>query len=373
VPTIEPAALPPRRGLPAMPRFLVVLVGLAAAVVVVTGARSAASLIGPVFLALVVTITAHPMRAPLERYLPGWVSTVACILVVNALMIGLLCVLVVAGARFASLLPEYEAKFDAQIDKVTAHLHSLSISQDQTQNLSDHLDLGRLTSVVTSALGEILGVLSSLVFILALVMFMTIDGSAFPKRLAAAAAVRPDLMTAIGQFARGTRRYLLVSTVFGLIVAVCDTVALAIMGVPAPLLWGLVAFLTNYIPNIGFIIGLVPPAILAGLDSGFGMLVAVVVVYCLLNLVIQSMIQPKVVGDAVGLSTTLTFLSLVFWTWVIGPLGAILAIPLSLFVKAVLVDADPSVRWLQPLVSNRDPDDPTDPSTGRASDSSPAT
>lgn len=81
---------------------------------------------------------------------------------------------------------------------------------------------------------------------------------------------------------------------------------------------------------------------------------AVIAAYCVLNVVIQSVIQPKVVGDAVGLSTTLSFFSLVFWTWVVGPLGALLAIPLTLFAKALLVDADPATRWMRPLISNKD-------------------
>ncbi|WP_017933644.1 AI-2E family transporter [Nocardioides sp. Iso805N] len=350
-----------QRALPGLPRILVVLLGLAAAVVVIAGARGAASLIGPIFLALVVTIAAHPLRTMLDRHVPRWVSTTVCLLVVNLLLIGLACTLVIAVARFASLLPEYEAKFNEQLNQLTAHLHTLSISTDQIDNLRDHLDLGKLTGAVTAALSGIFGALSSVLFIVALVFFMTIDGSAFPSRLAEAAKAKPTLVEAVEDFCHGTRRYLLVSTVFGLIVAVCDTVALAIMGVPAPLLWGLLAFLTNYIPNIGFIIGLVPPAVLAGLDSGLGLMLAVVAVYCLLNLVIQSAIQPKVVGDAVGLSTTLTFVSLVFWSWVIGPLGAILAIPLSLLVKALLIDADPGSRWLRPLVSNREATTEPDP------------
>ncbi len=139
---------------------------------------------------------------------------------------------------------------------------------------------------------------------------------------------------------------------FGFIVAVLDTIALYLLDIPAPLLWGLLAFLTNYIPNIGFIIGLIPPAILGLLEGGPGLMLAVIAVYSVLNVIIQSGIQPKVVGDAVGLSTTLTFVSLVFWAWVLGPLGALLAIPLSLLVKAVLIDADPDSRWMVPLVSN---------------------
>ena len=104
-------------------------------------------------------------------------------------------------------------------------------------------------------------------------------------------------------------------------------------------------------------IGLIPPAVLALLDSGVGLMLAVIAVYCVLNLVIQSVIQPKIVGDAVGLSTTLTFVSLVFWSWIIGPGGTVLAVPLSLLVRALLVDADPRARWLTPIIANR-PDEP---------------
>ena len=150
------------------------------------------------------------------------------------------------------------------------------------------------------------------------------------------------------------RRYIVVSTLFGLVVALLDVGLLYWLGIPLPWLWGLLAFITNYIPNIGFIIGLVPPAVLALLEGGPGLMLTVIAIYCVLNLVIQSLIQPKIVGDAVGLSPTLSFLSLVFWTWVIGPLGAVLAVPLSLLVRAVLVDADPASRWLAPLVGGHD-------------------
>ncbi len=144
-----------------------------------------------------------------------------------------------------------------------------------------------------------------------------------------------------------------VSAGFGFIVAVIDGVALWIMDVPGAFVWAVLAFVTNFIPNIGFVIGVIPPAFIALLDSGPGLMVAVIVVYSVVNFLIQSVIQPRVVGDAVGLSPTLTFLSLVFWTWVVGPLGALLAVPLSLLTKALLVEADPRARWALPLISGK--------------------
>ena len=164
----------------------------------------------------------------------------------------------------------------------------------------------------------------------------------------------------------------MVSTIFGLIVAVLDTIALALIGIPLPVVWGLFSFITNYVPNIGFVIGLIPPALLGLLEGGPWMMLAVIAVYCVINVILQSVIQPKVVGDVVGLTATLSFVSLIFWTWVIGPLGAILAIPLSVLTKAVLLDMDPAAHWLSVLASPGSP--PADsPSAGRSSaDRSPA-
>jgi AI-2 transport protein TqsA len=132
--------------------------------------------------------------------------------------------------------------------------------------------------------------------------------------------------------------------VFGFIVAALDSTFLWVVGVPLPLLWGLLAFITNYIPNVGFIIGVIPPAVLGLLEGGPGLMIGVIVAYSVINFVIQSVVQPKFVSDAVNLSLTATFLSLVFWTFVIGPLGAIIAIPLTLLTKALLFDVDPSTR-----------------------------
>ena len=103
--------------------------------------------------------------------------------------------------------------------------------------------------------------------------------------------------------------------------------------------------------DLGLVLGLLPPALLALLQGWVRQAVLVIVAYSVINFVIQSLFQPKFVGDAVGLSVTLTFLSLVFWTFVIGRLGALLAVPLSLFAKALLVDADPNSRWRDPLIA----------------------
>jgi AI-2 transport protein TqsA len=342
-----------------LPRGLLIVLGLAATVVVVAGMKATASLLAPFFLALVLTIAVHPVGVALRRRgLPGWVGTLACGALAYAVLLGLAVSLVVAGARFASLLPRYESEFDDLVDNVRGWLHDAGVDETRASAMVDDLDLGRLAGFATDLLAEMLGIVSNLAFIVALLFFLVTDAAIFPGRLERLRADRTPVVDALTSFAHGTRRYLVVTTVFGLIVAVADTIVLWIIGVPAPLLWGLLAFITNYIPNVGFVIGLIPPAALALLDEGVGLMVAVIVTYCVLNLVIQSFIQPRYVGNAVGLSTSLTFLSLVFWSWVLGPLGALLAIPLSLFAKAVLVDVDPDNRWVRPLISGGRDDEP---------------
>jgi predicted PurR-regulated permease PerM len=111
----------------------------------------------------------------------------------------------------------------------------------------------------------------------------------------------------------------------------------------------LLAFITSYIPNLRFVIGLVPPALLALLQGRSKLMVSVVVTYSVINFVIQSIIEPKIMAEAVSHSLTLAFLSLVFWAFVIGPPGAVRAVPLTLLTKALLLDVDPNTRWISSL------------------------
>ena len=346
-----------------LPHGLVVLVGAAAAVIVLAGMRSVNGILGPAFLALVLTIVAHPIRTWLDKYTPSWVASLVCIVAAYLIVLGMAFSVVLAAAKFASLLPSYAGDFNQRVADLTDWLDSFGIDQKQIDKITSSFDISQLGGAVESILGATTSVLSNIALILALVLFMTMDGGSFPRQLTAVARVRPNLIEALTSFAHGTRTYLVVSTIFGLIVAVIDTVALAAMGIPAPLVWGVLAFITNYIPNIGFVIGLVPPAILALLEGGPGLMIAVIVVYSLINVIIQTVIQPKFVGDAVGLSTSLTFMSLIFWAWVLGPVGALLAIPMSLLAKALFVDTDPDAKWLRPLLSNKDEDPPAEPAT----------
>jgi predicted PurR-regulated permease PerM len=215
----------------------------------------------------------------------------------------------------------------------------------------DAIDPGQIVDLALSVLSGTLGVLGNLFFLITVLLFIAFDTDSTRRSLRTLGERFPNPVAALSSFAEGARSYMAVSAGFGLVVAVIDGVVLYVMDVPGAFVWAVLAFVTNFIPNIGFIIGVIPPALIALLDGGPGLMVAVIVVYSVVNFVIQSVIQPRVVGDKVGLSGTLTFLSLVFWTWVVGPVGALLAVPLTLLMKALLVEADPHLQWALPLIS----------------------
>lgn len=335
-----------------LPRGLIILLGAASVVITIAGIRSAAGIIGPTFLALVLTIAVHPLRGQVARLgLPEWVGTLVGIVGVYLVLLGLSVSLVLAVARFATLLPTYQDDFNQLVQAGTERLATYGVGDEQIQAITDAFDVGQVVGIAGTVLAGLLSLTSNLFFIITLLLFLGVDAAHFPAKLARWRDQREAVVTALHSFAGGTRQYLVVSTVFGFVVAILDTVFLAFTPVPVPLLWGLLAFITNYIPNIGFVIGLVPPAALALLEGGPGLMLLVIAVYSGLNFVIQSVVQPKFVGDAVGLSGTITFLSLVFWGWVLGAVGALLAVPLSLLVKAMLVDVDEDSSWLRPLLA----------------------
>jgi len=169
---------------------------------------------------------------------------------------------------------------------------------------------------------------------------------------------------ALADFTAGVRRYWVVTSVFGLIVAVLDVIVLLILGVPLALVWGIISFLTNYIPNVGFVIGIIPPALMALLAHGPTSALIVVIAYSVINFIIQSVIQPKFNGDAVGVTALVSFLSLLLWSAVLGPIGALLGLPATLFFKALLIDNDPDVRWFNVFIASEPTSaDPLDSST----------
>lgn len=353
-------------GAAGLPRGLAVLLTLAAAIVAVAGLRAFSETIGPLFLAVVVVVVLAPLQGVLiRRGAPAWLAAAALLAASFGVIVVILGSVAWAAIELVQLLSgeTYETRL-AQTQQDLADLaDEFGITGDDLDSIVDGIDLGAVASQLTSALSGVVGLLVTLSLIILMLLFAVMDSAKFSRSLEAIAADKPNVVEALRNFSRSTRSYFVVATVFGLIVAVLDVVALVLLGIPLALAWGVLSFITNYIPNVGFVLGLVPPALLGFFEGGWQLSFWVIVIYSVINVVIQSVIQPKFVGDAVGLSASLTFISLLFWAWVIGPLGALLAVPLTLLCKALLVDIDPTTQWAAPLISldTRSPPTPEAP------------
>lgn len=337
-----------------LPRGFAVLLTAAAAVILIAGLRSFSSSIGPIFLGLVIVVVVSPVQRKLiDRGVPSWAAMLVLLVASYSVLIAVLLALVWSTTELVGLLSgdRYTPEINAARDQIETWLQDFELTEIGFDEALDALDPGAVVGQITSAVSSLLSLTSAVGLLVIAMLFMVLDAQKFGDNLARVAGERPDVARALGQFAKQTRSYFVVSTVFGLIVAVLDVAVLMALGIPLALVWGVLSLITNYIPNIGFVIGLIPPAILGFFEGGWQLSVWVVVSYLAINIIIQSVIQPKFVGDAVGLSTTLTFLSLIFWGWVLGPLGALLAVPITLLAKALLVDIDPATRWAAPLIS----------------------
>ena len=339
-------------------RTTLLFVTAAAVVIVVGGIKAANHIVAPVMLSVSLVIVVHPLRARFERHMPRWAASVIVLITTVMLILSLAIAVAVSLGQLAKLIPTYATEMNGYVADVGEGLKNLGVGSEQSDSMVSSADVGKLVDLVTSILANVLDTLTSLFFIVTLLAFLAFDSAKTERLAEGARRHRPYLVDAMASFARGTRSYLGVSAVFGLIVAVIDTALLYLLGVPGAFIWGVLAFVTNFIPNIGFIIGIIPPAIIALLEGGPSLMLAVIVLYCLVNLVLQSFIQPRYVGASVGLTTSLTFLSLMFWTWVLGPVGALLAVPMSLLFRAILIEADPEGAWRMPLVSGIPDDEP---------------
>jgi len=343
-------------------RSLKLLVGLAALLVVMIGASQLSDLAAPAFMALNLMIVVWPVQRWLAKRTTTVVGAVGAGLLAVAALALLFWAIGWAASALIKELPHYRDKFQNLYDQGIELLGRFGITATQITDQLKTVDASSVASTVGSVLSSVGGGLSLLVVVLSVLLFMVIDSMHFQERLdRVGTRHNPVLILALQSFARGVRMYWVTSAVFGLIVAVLTYVGLWFIGVPLALVWAVLSFVTNFIPNVGFVIGLIPAALMGLLEKGLVGFIAVIVLYSVLNFVIQSVIQPKITGDAVGVTASVSFLSLLIWAFVLGPLGALLALPATLLVKALLIDADPSARWLNafiaadPRTSHEDP------------------
>lgn len=338
---------------PALPRTVTVLLALAGATVLAFGLGAMRGIVTPIFFAFVLTLCVHPIRRWMQaRGISRGLATGTTIAAVFGLLTAFAAVFVVSLAQFSALLPQYAPQVGQLGASIAATLESVGFGPEEVQAVLDGFTPGRIIGFLYGLLGNITSLVGSLVIILTMLILMAVDGSRVPSILTHLNHRRPALVSAFIGFGVSVRRYMVATTVLGVAQGLFNWLVLVILHVPGALLWGLLSFICSFIPNIGYFIAIIPPLFFGFLTGGWPTFWAIIIIYGGINGVIQSIIQPKYVGNAVSLSETLTFASVLFWTVLLGPVGAILAVPLTLFIRTLLLDANPSISWWRPLTGD---------------------
>ncbi len=323
----------------------------ASLVVVIAGLRAATSIIVPFLIAVFVAMVSMPMQYWLlahkvPRSLAVLLTLVADILVLTGF--GFLIGGSVQG--FAAEVPKYQAKLTLTAKSMIAWLNTLGF-QISSEAVADMLNPGMAFDLLNNALRRLVALLSNFVLVFLTILFVLLEGAGFPAKLERALGPAVRRSEWFDKIKKDIQQYLVVKTLISLATGILVGVSMAFIGLDFPVLWGLLAFLLNYVPSLGSIIAAVPPILLATIQLGGGHALAVAIVFVVVNMILGSFLEPQLMGRRLGLSTLVVFLSLVFWGWVWGPVGMLLSVPLTMIVKIMLENSN-NLRWIAILLGS---------------------
>ncbi|MGQ4879474.1 AI-2E family transporter [Billgrantia sp. LNSP4103-1] len=330
---------------------LTLTLALAALVVIIAGIRAGADLVIPILLGLFITvICTSPVNWLHRRGLSLRLAVLVTLLVIGGFLslVGLLAVN--AFGTFIEALPGIEGRLYNHYLNVLDSLASmgLAINPDTLAGLVEVEDEEGWLSTLLGGLGNLL--MQSVVVAL-LVVFMLFETLNFRHKVNHALDDPQASLSRFHEFSQKLKRYLAVKTLVSLLTGILAWLACLLSGVDFPLLWGVMAFALNYIPNIGSAIAALPPVLLLLVSQDGGVFDAFVLAmaYLIINFVLGNLVEPRLMGRALGLSTFVAFLSLVVWGWMLGVVGMLLSVVLTMTLKIAL-DSHPQTRWLAHLL-----------------------
>lgn len=326
---------------------------LAATVVVVSGVMYASDIVTQFLMAVFVAIIASKPVAYLEK--KG---------VPSGLSVGIVLILIISlTSTFGGLIGASVARFTANLDQynetVTDALHGLfsymdsigvNVSKEALMKTADPGTIMNLTANLLNSLGSLMG---NMAMILLIVAFMLAESSSYGIKLKAILQRPESSMKGISSAMDQINQYLGIKTMTSLATGFIIGIGLWIVGVDFPFMWGLIAFLMNYIPNIGSVIAAVPALFMAFISQGFGGMMWTGLIFMVVNIVIGSVIEPKIMGKGLGISTLVVLLSLIFWGWILGTVGMFLSIPLTLAAK-IAFESSENTKWVAVLLGTED-------------------
>lgn len=325
------------------------LLSLASFVIIVAGLKAAAALLVPFIVAVFLAIIGGPAVFWLKS---KKVSSGAAVIVVVTGMIGVLFLAgYVIGSsinEFIQVLPSYDARLREIFETWIKWIEGKGL-EVSSAFATEYLDPGAAMSLVARLLNAVGGLLTNAFLILLTVIFILLEAWSFPGKVRKAFGRGELTLIHFEDFARKLNRYVAIKTATSLATGVVVGIWVAIAGIDYAILWGLLAFLLNYIPNLGSIVAAVPAVLMALIQHGFGRALIVVVGYLIINVVISNFLEPRFMGRGLGLSTLAVFVSLVVWAWILGPLGMLLAVPLTMTLK-IAFETGSGTQWIGVLL-----------------------
>ncbi len=330
------------RSYPASP-----LLTLACLIIVIAGMKAAAPILNPLFLSLFIAIVCLPTLAWLNK--KGVPKSLSIFLVIAVLLLTLIFLgayLAAAIRQFTAALPDYQASLLQQSSAVFEKIQGYGLSLDR--DLLTEFDVGKLMRFAGLLIAGLGDVFTNLFFILLTVLFLLSECFILPRKLQRAFG-RPVAGERTRKIIKSLNQYLGIKVFTSVLTGLFISTSLYFIGVDFPGLWGVIAFMLNFVPNIGSIIAAIPTVLLAWVQLGSSGVFWVVASYFAVNMLIGNILEPKIMGKGLGLSTLVVFLSLAFWGWVFGPVGMLLSVPFTMIARIVL-ENDPQTRWIAVLL-----------------------
>ncbi|MCZ7834168.1 AI-2E family transporter [Atlantibacter hermannii] len=306
---------------------------LAALVIILAGIHAAADILVPMLLALFFAIVLNPLVTWFLRR--GFNRTTAITIVVLVMMVGLTLLFGVLAAslnEFIALLPKYNKELTRKLLNLQEFFPFLNLHISPERMLK-RMDSEKMVTFATALMTQLSGAMASIVLLVMTVVFMLFEVRHVPYKLRFALSNPQIHIAGLHRALKGVSHYLALKTLISLWTGVIIWLGLELMGIQFALMWGVLGFLLNYIPNIGSVISAIPPMIQALLFNGFYEFMLVGALFLVVHMVLGNMVEPRMMGHRLGMSTLVVFLSLLFWGWLLGPVGMLLSVPLTSVCK----------------------------------------
>jgi AI-2 transport protein TqsA len=325
------------------------VVKFAALIIIFAGVVYARSIITPLLLALFISIICiQPILWLEKKKTPRWLALIIVILGLILLFSGFSILIGGTLSSFSSNVSKYGSTLTAIINSFIQFLneHGLNIPKDQMSTL---IQPAKILEFTASALNGLFNMMGNTFLTFLIILFILMEFGSFPVKAKAILSGSDESIAYFSTIIQSIRKYLWIQTLVGLSEGILIYTASLIIGVDYPLLWALIAFLMNYIPNIGSIISSIPAVLFALVQLGLGGALWTLATFMFIHNVIGNFLEPRIMGKGLGLSTLVVFLSLLFWGFILGTVGMFLSVPITMTFKIIL-EQNEKTRWLAILL-----------------------